>query len=44
MEALNKTMAYDHETRIITFTNGLEIDLSLFNYAKYIKEVCYRLC
>ena len=39
MDMLNKTVMYDHETRSLSFTNGLEVNLAVLNYGKYIKEV-----
>lgn len=38
---LNETMFYNAQTNMVTLPDGLEFDLSVLNYAKYIKEVCY---
>lgn len=32
---------YDADRATITWSDGFEIDVSLFNYAKYIREVCF---
>ncbi|KAL4250656.1 peptidase S28 family protein [Abortiporus biennis] len=37
-EVLNVTMFYDHDMKMVTLSDGLQVDLSVFNYAKYIKE------
>ena len=36
---LNETMFYNAETNMVTLPDGLEFDLAVLNYAKYIKEV-----
>ena len=36
---LNETVFYNVETNMVTLPGGLELDLSVLNYAKYIKEV-----
>ncbi|PSR83862.1 hypothetical protein PHLCEN_2v5571 [Hermanssonia centrifuga] len=35
---LNTTAFYDHDTKMVTFPGGLEVDLSVLNYARYIRE------
>lgn len=43
---------YDPETRVVTFEDGLALDVSILNYARYIREVrgcsdlywCFRAC
>jgi hypothetical protein len=36
---LNETMFYDDETKMVTLPDGLQLDLAVINYARYIKEV-----
>lgn len=36
---LNETMFYNAKTNMVTLPDGLELDLAVLNYAKYIKEV-----
>lgn len=35
----NETMFYSAESNMVTLPGGLELDLSVLNYAKYIKRV-----
>ncbi|KIP08945.1 hypothetical protein PHLGIDRAFT_29302 [Phlebiopsis gigantea 11061_1 CR5-6] len=41
---LNETMFYNAETNMVTLPDGLELDLAVLNYAKYIKENYVTLC
>lgn len=37
---MNETMFYDDSTKTVSLPDGLQLDLTILNYAKYIKEVC----
>jgi hypothetical protein len=34
-------LPFNHPERMIAVTDGFSVDLSIFNYAKYIKQVCF---
>ncbi|KAI0695544.1 peptidase S28 [Cytidiella melzeri] len=44
MAAMNETVMYDHETRMVSFSDGLSLDLAIINYAKYVREKYVSRC
>ncbi|GJE99300.1 peptidase S28 [Phanerochaete sordida] len=42
--ASNESAEYDPTTETVTFGNGMQVDFSLLNYAKWIKENYVSLC